>query len=224
MPAMRGGLLALLPAAAEGFVELHEALIFGAARLRQSDFCFKERALTVQHFQISGRAASVTHDGEANRLRQVCDGLLLANAHFMEFLISDQPVGHIAECELNRLFVSGQRLLVLSFGHVQIPAQGTAGENGLAYRDAVRPDAGLRAHQAREKIAASECAAACAGQRNLWEELRFGHANFGILRNQDLLSLTNVGPALEQRGREAWRHARWKHLVREHVPAWDAPG
>src|SRR5271169_1525291 len=59
----------LLPAAAEGFVELHEALIFGAARLRQSDFCFKERPLTVQHFQIRGRAAFVTHDGEAHRLR-----------------------------------------------------------------------------------------------------------------------------------------------------------
>jgi len=55
-----------LPAAAKCPVELHETLIFVTPRLRQGEFCGKKGPLTVQHFEISGGAALVPHDREAN--------------------------------------------------------------------------------------------------------------------------------------------------------------
>ena len=55
-----------LPAAAKCPVELHETLIFVTPRLRQREFCCKKGPLTVQHFEISGGAALVPHDREAN--------------------------------------------------------------------------------------------------------------------------------------------------------------
>src|SRR5271168_3763194 len=104
--------LLLLPTAAKCSVELHETLILGASCVRQSKFCVKERPLAVQHFEISGGAASVAQDGEADRLRQVSYGLLLANSHLTEFLISDQAIGHISEGVLDGLLVRNQSLLV----------------------------------------------------------------------------------------------------------------
>src|SRR6202789_1865105 len=202
----------LLPASAQCAIKLHEVLVFGAARLGECEFSGKERPLAVQDFEISRGAASVTHDGEANRLRQVSNGLLLANSHLMRFLISDQGIGHISEGVLNGLLVSNQSLLVLRFSKMQVSLQRTPRENGLAHLGAVRPDTELRAHQAGECAAPSEGAAAGAGQRDLWKELSFGDANFGIRGNEHLLRFANIGPSLEQRGSQTWGHLRRKHL------------
>ena len=58
----------------------------------------------------------------------------------MEFLIADQRIGYIAERALDGLPVGDQCLLVLRLSQSQIPAQGSAGENGLAHLGAVGPD------------------------------------------------------------------------------------
>ena len=126
-----------LPAAAKRAIELHETLILVATRLRKSEFRGKERPLAVQDFEISGGAALVAHDGEADRLGQVSYGLLLANSHLMKFLISDQGIGHISEGVLNGLLVSDQSLLVLRFGQMQVPPKCTPREDGLTHLDAV---------------------------------------------------------------------------------------
>src|ERR1700722_20783136 len=55
-----------LPAPAKRCVESHETLILVASRLRQREFSGEKRPLAVQHFEISGGAALVAHDGEAD--------------------------------------------------------------------------------------------------------------------------------------------------------------
>src|SRR6266571_8439015 len=79
----------LPPASAKCPVQLHETLIFGAARLRECQLSGKERALTVQHFEISGGASLVAHGGQVDGLLQVRYGILLANPDLMEFLVPD---------------------------------------------------------------------------------------------------------------------------------------
>src|SRR5262249_776191 len=64
----------------------------------------------------------------------------------------------------------------------------------------------LRAHQTRKGATSSERSAARTGQGDLREELCFGHANFGIRRDQNLLGLANIRPSLQKR--------RWH-------PSWD---
>lgn len=129
--------LFLLPATAKRPVELYETLVFVASCLCESQFRSEERSLAVKHFEICGRTTPVAHDRKADRLRQVSYDLLLANSHLMEFLISDQPVGHIAKSMLNGLFVSGQSLLVLRFGQLQISPQRAPGKNRLTYLRAI---------------------------------------------------------------------------------------
>src|SRR4029077_18033549 len=93
--------------------------------------------LAVQYLEISGRTALVAHDGEADRLGQITYRLFLANSHLMEFLISDQSIGHISQGVLNGLLVCEQSLLVLRFGEMKIPSKGAARENGLCFLGAV---------------------------------------------------------------------------------------
>ncbi len=106
----------LLPASAECPVQLHETLVLGAARLRQSEFRGKERPLAIENFEVSRGPALVTHGGEADGFLQVSNGILLANTDLMEFLIANERIGHVAEGALNGLPVRDQDLLVLRFG------------------------------------------------------------------------------------------------------------
>src|SRR5580704_1786956 len=103
----------LLPAPAQRPVELHEAFVLVASRLRQCEFSGKERTLAVQHFQISCRAAAVTHIRKAYGLLQIRNRLFLPHANLMIFLISDQRIGYISKCALDGLLVREQSLLVL---------------------------------------------------------------------------------------------------------------
>src|SRR5580704_16201448 len=89
---------------------------------------------------------------------------------------------------------------------MQISAKCSTCENGLSYLDSVGPNSGLGAHQAGENRAAAKCPAAGTGQRYLREERRLGDADFGVRGNQHLLSFTNIGPSLEQCGRQACRY------------------
>jgi hypothetical protein len=209
----------LLPTPAKCLIKLHETLIFIPSSLRQSEFRGKQRPLAVQHFQISGGTALVAHVGEADRLVQVCYELLLLNSHLMEFLVSDQGIGYISEGALNGLLVGQQSLLVLRFGEVQISSKGASREDGLTYLSAVGPNSCVGTHQARESAATSKSAAPGARQRDLWKKLSLGNTNLSIRGDEDLLSLTNIGPTLEQRGRQAWGHFGRKRLLLQRPPA-----
>src|SRR5579864_2186932 len=79
----------LLPASAERPVELDQALVLGATRLRECEFGGKEGALAVQNFEICGGASLVAHVGQADRFLQIRDGFFLAHPDLMKFLIAD---------------------------------------------------------------------------------------------------------------------------------------
>jgi len=209
----------LLPASAKRPIKLHETLIFIPSSLRQSEFRGEQRPLAVQHFEISGGAALVAHVGEADRLIQVCYELLLLNSHLMEFLVCDQGIGYISEGALNGLLVDEQSLLVLRFGEVQISSKGAPGEDGLTYLSAVGPNSCVRAHHARKEAAAPKSTTPGTGQRYLGKELSLGDTNLGVRGDEDLFSLANIGPSLEQRGRQAWRHFRRKRLLLQRASA-----
>src|SRR5258707_15725744 len=101
----------LLPTAAKRPIELYETLVLVASRLCQSEFRCKEGPLAVQHFEISSGTTLVAHDGEADRLLQIFHELVLADSHLMEFLISDQGLGHISESVLNGLVARDQTMV-----------------------------------------------------------------------------------------------------------------
>jgi hypothetical protein len=98
----------LLPASAEGLVELNEASVFVAAA-----FVAKRR--------------------DANRLLQIGYCILLSQSDLMEFFVPDQSVGDVAESALDRLPVGDQGLLVLGFGQSQISAECATCKDGLAH-------------------------------------------------------------------------------------------
>src|ERR1700722_2515518 len=102
---------------------------------------------------------------------------------------------------------------------MKVTTQCPTRENGLAHLSAIGPDGILRREHAREKAAASEGAASRASQRNLREKFRLGYADIGVRGNEHLLSLANVRPALEQRGREPRRNIRREDLLFERLPA-----
>src|SRR6266851_3442520 len=102
---------------------------------------------------------------------------------------------------------------MLRLGCTQISAKGSPRENGLAHLGAIRPDSNLRTHQAGESAASSKRPAAGARQGNLRKELGLGDSNFGIRRDKDLLGFANVGPPLDERGRQARWHFGGKRLL-----------
>jgi hypothetical protein len=55
----------LLPAAAQGPVEMDKTLVFVATRLGEGEFGGVERALAVEDFEVCGGAALIAHVGEA---------------------------------------------------------------------------------------------------------------------------------------------------------------
>src|SRR5579863_632642 len=102
----------LLPASAQGLVELDEAAIFIAPRRRQRKFGTEERPLTIEHFQVGGRAASVPKGGNADGLLQIGHRILLASSNLMQFFVADESVGDFSKCALDRLSVADQSLLL----------------------------------------------------------------------------------------------------------------
>jgi hypothetical protein len=122
----------LLPAAAERFIQLHQASVFIAARSSKRQFCAVERALSIQHFEISRRAAFVAKRGNADGFLQISDTILLAHSHLMKFFITNQRIGNISKGLLDRLLVCDESLFVFRLSQMQVAFQRTSGENRLA--------------------------------------------------------------------------------------------
>src|SRR5271156_3805747 len=131
----------------------------------------------------------------------------------MEFLITDQRVGDIAERQLDDLPISNQFLPMLRLSQFQIPAQRSTRENGLCDLGTVRPDSTLRTHKTGEKSAPAKSTPTGTRQRNLGEKRGLSDPDFGVRGDQVLLDLANVRPSFEQRGRHARRHFRRKRLL-----------
>ena len=186
-----------------------------------------QRPLSIQHFKV-GRGSSLVAKGrDADSFLQVGNSLLLANAHFMELFIPDQRVGNLAESTLDGLSVEEERLLILGLGESQVSTKGSACEDRLAYLGAIRPGTSLGSQKARKSAASAEGTATGSGQSDLRKKLRLGDPYLGIRRDQDLLGLTNIRTALNDRRRKAgWKlraaesarlgRARGKHHAGSH--------
>src|SRR2546429_3076418 len=69
----------------------------------------------------------------------------------------------------------------------------------------------------------SERSAAGARQRDLRKELRLGDSDLGVRGNQDLFSLANIRPSLDQRRWHARRHFGRKRLLHQRASAGYGP-
>jgi hypothetical protein len=156
----------LLPPSPQCPIQLDQAAKFVASCARQRKFGSIKRSLTVQDLQVSRRSSPVAKGGNANRLLQVSDRILLANSHLMELVISDERVRNVAERSLNRLSICDEGLGVLRFGEMQIPTKPAAGENGLADLCTIRPDSDLCRKRTRERRTSAERSSARARQRH----------------------------------------------------------
>src|SRR3954468_19954888 len=103
----------LLPPSPQCPIQLDQAAKFVASCARQRKFGSVKRSLAVQHFQVSRSSSLVAKGGDANRLLQVSNRILLANSYLMELVISDQRVRNVAERSLDRLSINDEGLCVL---------------------------------------------------------------------------------------------------------------
>src|SRR5580700_8256132 len=130
----------LLPASAECFVKLDEATVFISASCCQRQFGAVKRPLSVEHFEICRRAALVAKRGDADGFLQVGDRILLAGSDLMQFLVTDERIGNVAKCSLDRLSIPYESFSLLRLSQMQIPFQCASGKNRLAHLRAIGPD------------------------------------------------------------------------------------
>ena len=86
-------------------IQLDQAAKFVTSCACQRKFGSVKRSLAVQNLQVSRSSSLVAKRGDANRLLQVSNRILLANADLMELVIGNQRVGNIAEGTLDGLSV-----------------------------------------------------------------------------------------------------------------------
>jgi len=89
--------LLLLPACAEGFLELDEAFVFVTAGRCERQFSRIERPLSIQKFKVGRSSSRVTKRRDANRFLQIRHGVMLAHSHLMELLVTYQSIGNVSE-------------------------------------------------------------------------------------------------------------------------------
>src|SRR5262245_17832030 len=118
----------LSPSAAKGAIELNDAEQFVAPRLGETQFRVKKLLLVVEHFEVAGNAAFITHIGNGRRVAIRLRPLFLSPSKFTCALVRDQAVRHFAECALYRLLVKRHRFLKSGFSQFQVAAQTTARE------------------------------------------------------------------------------------------------
>ncbi len=104
----------LLPAAAESFVELHDAQQFAQTDLRQRQFRLEQIAVGIERVQLRVHAAAIAHIGEARAILQRGDQRLLLDAALARPLMRDQRVRNFGERGLNRLLILNQRAIALA--------------------------------------------------------------------------------------------------------------
>src|SRR5262249_14564096 len=102
----------LLPAAAEGAVDLHERGELAGLRLREAQLRAEESRVGVEDLEVARRAALVAELREPPRVLRRADQQPLLLAEFTRPAIADQRIGHLAERVLDRLLIGEHQLLL----------------------------------------------------------------------------------------------------------------
>ena len=124
-------LFALLPAAAEGGVELDEGEGFVLLRGDESELRVEEVGVVGEDFEVAGGSALIADAGEARGVLRGGDELLLLDAGVAGLLGGDERVGDVAEGAEDGLLIVEDQLLFLRLGELKLAAESAACEEGL---------------------------------------------------------------------------------------------
>ena len=136
-------------------------------------------------------------------------------------LIADQRVGNVAEGSVDGLLVTDQQLFVLRLGRLVVSRPPARIEDWQIQHAAHR----VR-HAGPADDAEQVCGLKAAGGREIdaGKECRLRDSDAGIGRDQLLLGLPQIGPALQQRGRQPGWHLRRLGLIGQALPRATGPG
>src|SRR5579872_576241 len=123
--------LSFLPASTQCLVELHDAEHFTQPDLRKSELSLEEIPVGIQRIQQRVYAPAVSDVGKPLPVRQRGHQQLLLHAAFPDPLMSDERIGDICECRLNRLLVLDQRALALCLCQFHVRLETTSSEDRL---------------------------------------------------------------------------------------------
>ncbi len=189
------GVEKLLPAAAQGAVELDEGEGFVLLGADQVELGGEEVGVCGEDFEVGGSAALVANASEAGRVLGGGDEFGLFFAGGALFLDSDEGVGNVVERGDDGFLVVEDHLLLLAFGELELAAEAAAGEEGLR-ESAVAVDGLAGGVEEVGKGAAAEAAGGVDGE--LGKELGAGDADLGIGGAQLGFGLLNIRAALEE--------------------------
>src|SRR5215471_13615096 len=129
----------LLPAAAEGLVELHQRNQFVALGLCQSQFGGEVISFVGQHLEITAFTGFVANLGKTGRILRGLRQQFLLLPKLPVLAIANQGVGNIAKRTLNRLLVEEHRLIPLCLRQVKIGGESSSLKDGLSERSSHAP-------------------------------------------------------------------------------------
>ena len=121
----------LLPAAAEGLVELNEREEFVGLSLRQIKLGGEVVGFVGENLKVARHTTFVTNIGKMRGALGGGGEKFLLLAKFTEFAIADQGVGNFAEGLLDGLLIGEDSFLLLGFGESNTGADSSGGEDGL---------------------------------------------------------------------------------------------
>ena len=194
-----------LPAAAERAVKLNDGDQLAHLRLHLRTLGRVELLLRLEDLVITGLAVQVALRGHLDGGSQGRNGLSVVDQCFGKFLAGDQDVGHFVEGVNHGLFVGGFRLVKSSFRGAVLSAKLSALEQRAGEGGADVPRGG-GAGTERRKFGAD--LAEEGGEPDSREEIREVGADEGIGGDERLFGAHDIGPALQERGRQTGRARR----------------
>ena len=128
---MRGNRL-LLPAAAEGLVDLDESEEFVGLGLGKIEFGGEVVGFVGENLEVAGYSTFIPNVGKARGIFGGGGEKFLLLPKFEIFAIRDERIGNVAEGLLDGLLIGEDSFLLLGFGKSDTGANSSGGEDGLS--------------------------------------------------------------------------------------------
>ena len=128
---MRGNRL-LLPAAAEGLVDLDESEQFVGLGLGKIEFGGEVVGFVGENLEVAGYPAFIANVGKARGIFGGGSEKFLLLPKFEILAIRDESIGNVAEGLLDGLLIAEDSLLLLGLGESDTGANSSGGEDGLS--------------------------------------------------------------------------------------------
>jgi len=129
----------LLPAAAEGLIELNKGEEFVSLCLRKIEFCGEVVGLVGENLEVAGYTTLIANVGKPRGTLGGGSEKFLLLSKFPEFAITDERVGNVAEGLLDGLLIGKNGYLLLGLGEPDARTNSASGEDGLSKRAGETP-------------------------------------------------------------------------------------